>query len=124
MKDKDQESYIFDFEKLEVYQRGLRFVVEVINIVKNLPPYLRYTIGGNFIRAAMSFINNIAEGSGKSSKKDKSRFYGYSLTSIGECIPSITVLFREKYINESKKNDLREECIQLGRMTVGLIRKI
>jgi len=124
MKNNEREGYIFDFEKLEVYQRGLKFVIEVINIVKNLPPYLRYTIGGNFIRAAMSFINNIGEGSGKRSKNDKSRFYGYSLTSIRECIPSITVLFREKHINESKNNDLRDECVQLGRMTVGLIRKI
>ncbi|MFH1039347.1 MAG: four helix bundle protein [PVC group bacterium] len=124
MSAQEKEDYIFDFERLNVYQKGLEFVCAVCAVVKDLPPYLRYTIGGNFIRAAMSFINNIAEGSGKLSKDDKRRFYGYSLTSIREGIPSISVLHKTKNITDKKMKELRAECVALGKMIVGLIKKV
>jgi four helix bundle protein len=89
-----------------------------------LPADLKFTIGGNFIRAAMSVANNIAEGSGKRSKNDKIRFYGYSLTSIRECIPPITVLFTEGQISEDERNGLRSDCVQIGNMLVGMMRSV
>ncbi len=124
MNAQENEGYIFDFERLNVYQRGLEFVCKVCAVVKDLPACLRYTVGGNFIRAAMSFINNIAEGSGKISKGDKSRFYSYSLTSIRECIPSISVLHKTEDITDKKMKELRGECVALGNMIVGLIKKV
>ena len=68
---KTEYPYVFDFEKLDVYQLGISFANEVINIVKKLPNELRFTLGNNFIRASISIVSNIAEGSGKMSKKEK-----------------------------------------------------
>lgn len=106
-------NFVFDFEKLEVYQLALEFVHKLIAVVKNLPPDLRFSLGGNIIRAGMSILNNIAEGSGKNSPKEKKRYYGTSLDSARECIPSITVIYREGCIDEKLKDGLRGECLKI-----------
>ncbi|MDP8247187.1 MAG: four helix bundle protein [Candidatus Tritonobacter lacicola] len=121
MKNPDYKDYVFDFEKLDVYKLSLDFVHKVISIIKKLPSELRFTIGGNLIRASMSIPNNIAEGSGKRSKKEKARFYGYSLNSVRECIPSISVLFGEKEISKAEMRDLRSDCVRIGSMLARLI---
>lgn len=82
--DEAYKDYIFDFERLEVYQLAIKFAAEVINMVRELPPDLRFSLGNNFIRASISIVNNIAEGSGKKSKREKVLFYGYSLSSARE----------------------------------------
>jgi len=123
MDGKQIRDYVFDFEKLDVYQLALCFSDRVIKVVEKLPSYLKYTIGGNFIRAAMSVAHNIAEGSGKLSHADKARYYGYSLASVRECIPPITILFMEKCLSEETRNILRADCVKLGNMIVGLIKK-
>ena len=68
MEDKD---FKFDFEKLIVYQKALDFMLEIFKLYKKLPPEYKYTIGSNMVRAGASISNNIAEGSGKKSKKKK-----------------------------------------------------
>lgn len=61
MSNQDYRDYVFDFEKLEVYQLALQFAGKVIEVCGKLPSDLRFTIGGNFIRAAMSIAHNLAE---------------------------------------------------------------
>jgi len=65
----EYKDFVFDFEKLDVYQLALKFVHKLITLVKKLPPELRLSLGNNVIRAGMSILNNIAEGSGKKSSK-------------------------------------------------------
>lgn len=61
--------YIFDFEKLEVYRMALEFISKVFKVCRKLSRDYRYSIADQLTRAALSIANNIAEGSGKKSKK-------------------------------------------------------
>lgn len=72
-------------------------------------------------RASISIVNNIAEGSGKLSKREKAQFYCTSLNSTRECIPMLTILSKEKLISESDYNNLRESCIYICNMLGKLI---
>ncbi len=119
--DGNYSDYIFDFERLEVYQLAIEFVTEVINMIKELPPDLRFSLGNNFIRASTSIANNIAEGSGKRSKREKKLFYGYALTSAQECIPTITILRHQMQVDETRNNSLRSCCIKICNMIGRLI---
>lgn len=114
-------SYIFDFERLEVYKLDINFANEVIGVVKKLPTDLRFSLGNNFIRASISIVSNIAEGSGKKSKKEKILFYGYALNSARECIPTITILYLQKEIDKTGKDSLRATCIKICNMLGKLI---
>ncbi len=116
-----KEEYVFDFEKLKVYEMSLDFVRDIFRISKKLPSDYQYSLGDQIRRAALSIINNIAEGSGKISKKEKSQFYRISLSPARECIPMLTILNKEKIILESEANNLRKNCIHICNMLGKLI---
>ena len=65
----------FDFERLKVYQKTLDFIDEVFEVYKKLSQDYKISIGSNWVRAALSVANNIAEGNDKNSIKDRNRFF-------------------------------------------------
>src|SRR4030042_4714164 len=89
------DSFEFDFERLEVYQLALEFLDFIFKICKELPKELQYCLGDNLRRAVISISNNIAEGSGKRSGKEKARYYGTSLDSTRECVNMFIFLNRK-----------------------------
>ncbi len=111
----------FDFERLEVYQVALDFVDHVFELTGEFSRDYQFSLGEQFRRAALSIVNNIAEGSGKPSKKEKARFYGYSLDSARECVPMITLSLRRKQIDSGTHDMLREYCVRISRMMAKLI---
>jgi four helix bundle protein len=116
-----KDKYIFDFEKLKVYGMSLEFIRNIFRITKELPRDYQYSLGDQIRRASLSILNNIAEGSGKNSKREKAQFYRISLSSARECIPMLTILNKEKLVPESATNDLRESCIHICNMLGRLI---
>lgn len=108
----NEEELKFDFEKLEVYQLALEFLDFTFEICKNISTDLQYCLGDNLKRAGISISNNIAEGSGKKSGKEKARYYGTSLDSTRECINMFIILDRQKAIN--KENYLKARTYGKG----------
>ena len=106
----------FNFEKLEVYQKALRFVDNCFNICDALDYKLQSSVGDQLRRSSLSIANNIAEGSDKRSAKDKKKFYAYSLDSARECIPVFTVLGMRKIISAEQEGKLRENCAIICKM--------
>jgi len=64
---------IFDHEKLRVYQSSIHFIVWLRNILDNVPK--SFAVHNQLDRASTSVPLNIAEGNGKSSPKDRCRFF-------------------------------------------------
>ncbi len=116
-----KEEYVFDFEKLKVYEVGLEFTRDIFRITKNLAANYQYSLGDQIRRAALSIVNNIAEGSGKISKKEKAQFYRISLCSARECIPMLTILNKENIIPATEVIKLRNNCIHICNMLGKLI---
>lgn len=116
--------YIFDFEKLKVYEISLEFIRKIFNISKTLPRDYQYSLGDQIRRASLSIVNNIAEGSGKISKKGKIQFYSIALNSARECVPMLTILEKEKIIPETEIIILRDNCIYICNMLGKLIANI
>lgn len=114
----------FDFERLIVYQKALRFIHNILEIYKKLPREFKHTIGDNLVRASMSIANNIAEGSGKRSKKEKIRYYSTSLDSTRECVSVFNVLLQEKLMEETIFKQLRQDAKEITSMLYGLINSL
>ena len=72
----ENKNFMFDFEKLNVYQRALEFTNKIFDITQKFPKILQYSLGDQFRRATLSICNNIAEGSGKQTKRTKTQYVG------------------------------------------------
>ena len=117
----EKTEYIFDFERLEVYQKSLEFLLSIYRITRSLPREYQFSLADQLRRAGLSILNNLAEGSGKLSKKEKAQFYKTSLNSARECVPMLTVLVREKQIVEGTHQTMREEVVHIANMLGRLI---
>jgi four helix bundle protein len=70
---------------LTCYKSAFAFSNEVWDLVIKWDYFTKDTIGKQFVNAADSISANIAEGFGRYHKKDKIKFYYYSLGSVKEC---------------------------------------
>ena len=75
---------IFDHERLDVYRLSIEYVGEVLEVAATLSGLYRHS-RDQWLRAAQSVPLNIAEGNGKRSLKDRSRFFDIARGSALEC---------------------------------------
>ena len=64
----------FRFLEWKVYRDAQKLLKEIISLVRKLPPDIRYTLGNQILKSALSIVLNIAEGSGRFTDKELSRF--------------------------------------------------
>ena len=79
------EKRFLQLNDLTSYKTAFSFLNTVWDIVIKWDYFARDTIGKQFVNAADSISANIAEGFGRYHKKDKIKFYYYSLGSVKEC---------------------------------------
>ena len=115
------EEFKFDFENLSVYQKSLDFIDRIFEVYKKLDSEYKYSIGNNLIRAGLSIANNLAEGNGKKSKKEKRRYFDISSDSTRECVSVFNVLERQKLIDNQAYCNLRKYAREITSMIRGLI---
>ena len=65
---------MFNFEKLEVWQKAIDFADLIYHETQTFPLDERFGLTNQLRRAAVSISSNIAEGSSRSSKNDFARF--------------------------------------------------
>ena len=64
---------MFDFQKLEVYQKSKLFHTEIIAFIRNAQ--IHKATADQLFRASLSIPLNIAEGSGRFTAKDRGNFF-------------------------------------------------
>jgi four helix bundle protein len=111
----------FDFEKLQVYQKAIDFAGKIYNITKTFPDNEIYGLSGQIKRAAVSISANIAEGNGRYNKKDFAQYLRIARGSIYECIPLLTIAYKQDFIDKLKYEELIVDCNELAKMVNGLI---
>lgn len=75
---------MLDHERLDVYQCAIRFVATVLKLLAQMPKG-QAQLSDQFRRAAFSIPLNIAEGAGKVTPRDRSRFHAIARGSAMEC---------------------------------------
>src|SRR5688500_15245476 len=74
-------SMAFRFEGLDIFHLAVEFSVRVHDLVKKFPAEERFDLTSQASRATNSIVLNIAEGSGRGTKKDFSHFLDMALGS-------------------------------------------
>jgi four helix bundle protein len=96
------EKRFLQLNDLNCYSSAFSFGNQVWDTVINWDYFARDTIGKQFVNAADSISANIAEGFGRYHKKDKIKFYYYSLGSVKECIDWCNKARVRNLINEEQ----------------------
>ena len=77
---------MFNFEKLEVWQKAIEFADDVYRITKAFPSDERFGLTNQMRRAAVSISSNIAEGTSRNSRIDYARFVEIATGSLFEVV--------------------------------------
>lgn len=112
----------FEFEKLDVYEVALDFVVAADQIAEALPRGRAY-LKDQLRRAGNSIPANIAEGVGEYMPKEKARFYRMARRSAVECASHLLVCRRLHLAQEPALNEGLELLLRLVAMLTSMVKK-
>ncbi len=113
---------MFDHERLDVYRLSIDYVAYSFRIAKTLNGLHRHA-RDQWIRAAQSIPLNIAEGNGKQSLKDKSRFFEISRGSALECAAIQDVLRVCDAMDDESDHRGKSDLKRVVSMLTGLIQR-
>jgi len=117
---------INDFTEMPVWQKAMDVAEKCFIISENLPRKEDYALTSQLRRSAESVSANIAEGFGRRTSKDKSRFYDISRGSAFETKSHLIYGVRVKYFKETEyleiKNIIDEVIHALNKITTYLNR--
>lgn len=97
----------YGFEKLEVYIDARKFVGEIYRLSAQFPDSERFALSDQIHRAAVSITSNIAEGSSRSSSRDKAHFIEISYGSLMEVLSQLQIALDLGYIQQQQYEGLQ-----------------
>ncbi len=110
------------FEDLDCWKKSRELVNVIFDIWENQMKNKYFSTQDQIKRAAISTMNNIAEGFGRYSNKEFIRFLEYSAASSMEVRSMLYVLIDRKYIDEIAFEKCYQLAIDHTNITLGLIR--
>jgi four helix bundle protein len=115
---------MFNFEKLEVWQKSINFADFVYRITRNFPDDERFGLMNQMRRAAVSISSNIAEGTSRHSRDDYARFLEIATGSVCEVVSQSFIAQRQNYLSEENRQSLYAAAEEQSRMLSGLRRSL
>ena len=113
-----------NFRDLDVWKKAISFVSRVYALTSSFPSSELYGIVSQMQRAAVSIPSNIAEGAGRDSNADFSRFISVAEGSACEIETQITIAHEISYIKDEEYNSFLAEIHEIQRMLSGLKRSL
>ena len=112
----------FDFENLEVYKKSKKFNKSITRFLKEVK--IDKVTHDQLRRAAFSIMLNIAEGSGRSTKKDKRNFYVIARGSSFECVAILDYLCDVEEISQKDYKGYYSFLEEISKMLFSLIKSL
>ncbi len=109
------------FEDLLIWQRAKELTLLIYSTFENSKDY---SFKKQIERAAVSIMNNIAEGFERRSNKDFKQFLFFAKGSSVEVRNMLHLAVELKYISRDKYSILTELSLSISKMTAGLIRTL
>lgn len=110
----------FKFEKLVVWQKAPDYIELIYAISQKFPKSEIFGLQSQTRRAAVSIALNIAEGSGRTTKKEFRKFLHDSLGSLRETITALYIAKRLEYISQKQFDDTYSKAVEISKMLYGL----
>jgi four helix bundle protein len=104
---------------LDVWKISMDFVIDLYNITESFPKGEKFGIVSQIRRAAVSICSNIAEGAGRSHRKEFIQFLFISLGSVAEVETQLEIACRLKYLDSIDHQKYILDRIR--KMLIGLV---
>lgn len=115
---------MFNFEKLDVWQKAIDFADLVYTNTRGFPADERFGLTTQLRRGAVSISSNIAEGSSRSSKIDFARFVEIAGGSLFEVVSQSFIARRQSFLSDSDFQRIYAAAEEQSRMLSGLRRSL
>lgn len=109
-----------NFRELKVWQKGIELVKEVYSVTSKFPNTEQYVLVQQICRAVVSIPSNIAEGSGRKTKKDFEHFLSISLGSSFELETQLIISLELGYIRAEDYEKIESSIHEIQKMIRGL----
>jgi four helix bundle protein len=105
---------------LEVWRKAMQFVTALYQETAAFPRHELYGLTNQVRRAAVSVPSNIAEGCGRSSKREFHHFLSLARGSLLEVETQVEIARNLGYMSENRFRELLANRNEIGRMLNGL----
>jgi four helix bundle protein len=97
-----------NFKNLKIWQKSRELVKEVFLLTRDFPAEEKFGLTSQILRSAYSIPSNIAEGSGRNSNREFSRFLDIALGSAFELETQLILASDIHYLSEEKLQLLQD----------------
>lgn len=113
-----------DFRQLKVWQRSRELAIVIDTLTRKFPRADRGVVAGQLRRAVLSIPANIAEGCGKSSRRETIRFLQIASGSAREAESHLMIAADLGYVPPHAREELLGNVKSIQRMLIGLMKTI
>ena len=113
-----------DFRRLRVWQLSRELVVAVTAVCQAFPRSDRGLVAAQLRRAALSIPANIAEGCGKSSRREILRYFQIASGSALEVQSHLHIASDLGYLSPVRRDELSAAAISIERMLARLMQNL
>jgi len=114
----------FRFENLQIWQRAVEVARKLFRLAESLEERKLFEFAEQVRSAGLSMANNIAEGSGSSSKREFMHFLNIARRSTFENASMILVFAKDGLIQEKDKEEILKDLDELCRMITAFSRAL
>ena len=114
---------MFNFEKLEVWQKAIVYAGQVYRCSRGFPKEEQFGLTNQIRRAGNSIASNIAEGSARP-PADFAWFLGYATGSVYEVVTQATIARNEGFLEAAASQQLYTDADEISPMLSGLRRSL
>ena len=108
--------YKFSFEKLEVWKCSVDFTKSIYELTTSFPENEKFGLTSQLRRASISIASNLAEGTSRSTNKDKAHFTTMAFSSLMEVLNQLILSKELNFIAENDYEKLREDINKISNM--------
>ncbi len=108
--------YIFSFEKLEVWKEATSLCKKIYTLTENFPSSEKFGLISQLRRASVSISSNLAEGTSRTTNKDKAHYTTIAYSSTMEVLNQLILAKELEFLSEESYNKLRTSIYKITNM--------
>ncbi len=113
-----------DYRNIQAWQRSHKLALLLYKITDKFPAKENYGLTSQIRRAAVSVPTNIAEGCGRTTETELTRFMDISLGSLNEIEYLLLLSMELGYIEKEVYQNLSKEVIEIRKMLTAFVKTV